>query len=70
LRGRARRPLATHHLDQDGELELAPAGDLEGFGGAGVLDPDGRIDPRLPGQPLLELARGTGTAGGRRLSAA
>ena len=49
--------LAPHGLDEHRELELAPPGDLEHVGRAGVLDLDGDVAEHLPGQALAEVAR-------------
>ena len=38
---------AAHHLDEDGELQLAAAEDLEGVGRAGVFDADGDVGEQL-----------------------
>ena len=50
--------LAPHRLDQHGELELAPAGDLEHVGLAGVVDLDGDVAQHLAGQAVAEVAAG------------
>ena len=48
--------LAAHHLDEDGELELAAPRDAEGVGRVGLLDPDGHVACASPSEPLAELA--------------
>jgi hypothetical protein len=50
--------LAAHHLDEDGELQLAAAGHAEGVGAVGGLDADGDVGQQLAPEPLAELARG------------
>ena len=49
---------AAHHLDEDGELELAAAEDLEALGGAGVFDADGDVGEELALEALLDVAGG------------
>ena len=50
--------LAPGLLDQHGQLELAPALDLEGVGRGGGHDPDGHVAEHLAVQPLGEVAAG------------
>src|SRR6185503_16119030 len=49
--------LAAHRLDQDRELQLAPAEDAEGVGGGRLLDPQAHVLPALLEEPLAQLAR-------------
>ena len=48
--------LAAHGLDEDGQLELAPALDQEGVVASGVLDAYGHVAQGLLGQTLLDDA--------------
>ena len=50
--------LAAHGLDQDRELELAAAGDLERLRPVGGSDADRDVRQRLALEPLAQLARG------------
>ncbi len=47
-----------HHLDEDGQLELAASRDFEGLGGSGVFHPDGDVAQGLFVEALLDLAGG------------
>src|SRR5580692_7892358 len=46
---------ATHHLDQDGELQLAAAHHLERIRGAGVFHAHRDVGEQLLGQPLFQV---------------
>ena len=50
--------LAAHVLQQDGQMELAAAGDAELLRVGALLDAQGDVVDQLPLQALLELARG------------
>ena len=50
--------LAAHRLDEDRELQLAAAEDLEGVRGVGGLDPDRDVREQLLLEPVLDVARG------------
>src|SRR3712207_4830400 len=58
--------LAPHHLDEDGELQLAAARDLELVGRVSLLDPYGDVAEHLAVEPFFELARGDVLALGAR----
>ena len=50
--------LAPHRLDQDREVQQAPAGDDERVALVGRLDPEGDVRLQLAVEPLLEVPRG------------
>ena len=50
--------LAAHQLEQDDELQLAPAVDLPGVGTLGVADPDRDVADQLLVEPGADLACG------------
>ena len=50
--------LAAHHLDEDRELQLAAALDLEGVRAVGRHDAQRNVADQLLAQPVLDLARG------------
>ena len=56
LADRQLEPLAAHHLDEDGELELAAALDLPGLGTLGVEDADRDVADDLLVEPPLHAA--------------
>src|SRR6185437_1909467 len=61
---------AAHHLDDDGELQLAAAEDFETVGGASVFDADGDVGEQLFVETLAQVAAGDGlpfAAGCRRV---
>ena len=49
---------APHHLDQDRELQLAAAEDLDLLGRVGVLDLQRHVAEQLALQPLAQVTRG------------
>ena len=49
---------AAHHLDQNGELQLAAAEDLEAVGRAGVFHADGDVGEQLLFEALAQVAAG------------
>ena len=49
---------AAHHLDEDGELQLAAAEDLEAVRRAGLLDADGDVGEQFLVEALAQVARG------------
>ena len=57
VRDRQLEALAAHRLDEDRELQLAAAHDLEGVGGVGGLDADRDVGEQLLLQPVLDVAR-------------
>ena len=50
--------LAPHRLHEDGEVQLAPAGDLQRIGRLGLLDLERHVLLQLPEQPVAHLAAG------------
>ncbi len=48
----------AHHLDQDGELQLAASEHLHLLGGVGRLDPNRHVAEQLALEPILDLTRG------------
>ena len=50
--------LAAHHLDQNGELQLAAAEHLEGVGRAGLFHADGDVGEQLFFEALAQIAAG------------
>ena len=60
--------LAAHLLDEDGKVQLAPAGDFEGVGGVSLLHPHGHVGlhlleeavPQVPGGDVFALPPGKG----------
>src|SRR5450759_4589875 len=50
--------LAPHVLDQDRQVELAAARDLEGVRGVGLLHAEGHVGPKLLLEPLPDVAAG------------
>ena len=51
-------PFAAHHLDQDRQLQLAAAGNLERVRGFGLFDTNRRIGQQLPEKAFAETASG------------
>src|SRR5580700_7185914 len=49
---------AAHHLDEDGELELAAAEDFEAVGRAGFFNAHGNVGEELFLEALTQIARG------------
>ncbi len=49
--------LAAHLLDEDAQVQLAPARDLDPVGAAQVLHAQGDVHPQLALQPVLDLAQ-------------
>ena len=49
---------AAHHLDEDGELQLAAAEDLEAVRAAGLFDADGDVGEQFFVEALAQVARG------------
>ena len=50
--------LAAHGLDQDGQVQLAAAADLEGVGGIGLLDAEGDVCLDLLEESVADVAGG------------
>ena len=48
-------PLAPHHLDEDRQLQLAPADDVHLLGRVGVLDADRHVAEQLARQPVAQV---------------
>ena len=48
--------LAAHRLDEHGQLQLAPAGDLDDVGRVGLVDADGDVAEHLALEPLAQVA--------------
>ena len=51
-------PFAPHHFDQDRQLQLAAAGDLEGIGRIGRFDADRNVAQHFLLKAFLDFARG------------
>jgi ABC-type multidrug transport system ATPase subunit len=64
VRGGARQlhALAAHLLDEDGEMQLAAARDLDAVGAAEVFDAQRDVDAQLALETVLDLAQGHGAA--------
>ncbi len=52
------KAFAAHHLDEDGELELAAAEDLKAVGAAGLFDANGDVGEELFFEALAQIAGG------------
>src|SRR6266567_528259 len=52
------KPFPAHVLDQDGEMQLAAAGNLEGVGAGGILDAERDVGAQFLVEPFADVARG------------